>query len=165
MFPVDWPRSIVSLAEFLAARYLTQLVGKGLPVGRILSLVCGFDGRVVSEFSGVTAWLAALCKTSRSLIIERNALGVLLQGDVKEFSPREKGALIECVAKRAVETDDYYRLIVNGDARLDDLATPDMGSVFRGYLRDLVDDDAGLRATLLVLRSLEGPICSARTCI
>ena len=144
------------VAEFLAARYLAQLVGKGLPVGRILSLICGFDGRLVSEFSGVTAWLAALCKTSRSLIIERNALGVLLQGDVKEFSPREKGALIERVARRPWRRDDYYRLIVNGDARLDDLATPDMGSVFRGYLRDPVDDDAGLRATLLVLRSLQG---------
>ena len=144
------------VAEFLAAQYLAQLVRKGLPVRRVLSLVCGFDGRVVSEFSGLTAWLAALCKTSRFLIIERNPLGVLMQGDVKEFSPDEKSDLIECVATQPWQRDDYYRLIVSGNTQLEDLATPDMGSVFRTFLRDPVNDDAGLRAALLVLRSLQG---------
>lgn len=143
------------VAEFLAARYLARLAGNGLPVGRILSLVCGFDGRVVSEFSGVTAWLAALRKRSRLQIIERNPRGVLLQGDVKEFSPHEKDALIECVAKRPWRRDDYYRLIASGDARLGDLATPDMGNVFRKYLQEPVNDDVGLYATLLVVRSLQ----------
>ena len=143
------------VAEFLAARHLAQLVDKGLPVGRILSLVCGFDGRVVSEFSGVTAWLAALCKTSRMEIMDRDPLGTLMNGDVKEFSPDEKHALINCVAGRPWRRDDYYRLIANGDARLGDLATPDMDSVFRGYLQDPVDNDVGLRATLLVVRSLQ----------
>lgn len=144
------------VAEFLAARYLARLIGNGLPVRRILSLVSGFDGRVVSEFSGVTAWLATLCKTSRCQIIERNAMGVLLLGEVKEFASDEKGALIQCVAKRPWQRDDYYRLIVNGDGGLDDLATPDMESVFRGLLQDPVEDDVGLRAALLVLRSLQG---------
>lgn len=143
------------VAEFLAARYLARLIGNGLPVRRVLSLVSGFDGRVVSEFSGVTAWLATLCSTGRCQIIERNPLGVLLLGEVKEFASHEKGALIQCVAKRPWRQDDYHRLVVNGDAGLDDLATPDMESVFRGFLQD-PEDDVGLRAALLVLRSLQG---------
>ena len=143
------------VAEFLAARYLARLADNGLPVGRILSLVCGFDGHVVSEFSGMTAWLAALRKRSRVQIIEQNPLGVLLQGDVKDFSPDEKVALIDCVAKQPWRRDDYYRLIASGDARLGDLATPDMGSVFRRYLLDPVNDNVGLQATLLVVRSLQ----------
>ena len=143
------------VAEFLAARHLARLVDKGLPVGRILSLVCGFDGRVVSEFSGVTAWLAALCKTSRIEIMNRDPLGTLMNGDVKEFSPDEKHALIKCVAERPWRWDDYDRLVANGDARLGDLATLDMSSVCRDYLQDPVDNDAGLRATLLVVRSLQ----------
>ena len=143
------------VAEFLAARHLARLVDQGLPVGRILSLVCGFDGRVVAEFSGVTAWLAALCKTSRTEIMDRDPLGTLFNGDVKEFTQNEKHALINSVAGRPWRQDDYYRLIANGDARLGELATPDMGSVFRGYLQDPVDSDVGLRATLLVVRSLQ----------
>ncbi|MDE0123423.1 MAG: hypothetical protein OXN97_02490 [Bryobacterales bacterium] len=143
------------VAEFLAARHLARLVDKGLPVGRILSLVCGFDGRVVSEFSGVTACLAALCKTSRIEIMNRDPLGTLMNGDLKEFSPDEKHALINCVAGRPWRRDDYYRLIANGDFRLGDLATPDMDSVFRGYLQDPVDNDVGLRTTLLVVRPLQ----------
>lgn len=143
------------IAEFLAASYLARLVREGLPVGRILSLVCGFDGRVVSEFSGVTAWLAALSKTSRIEIMHRDPLGTLMNGDVKEFSPHEKHALINCVAGQPWRRDDYYRLIANGDARLGDLATPDMGHVFRAHLQDPVDNDVGLRATLLVARSLQ----------
>ena len=143
------------VAEFLAARHLARLVDKGLPVGRILSLVCGFDGRVVSEFSGVTAWLAALCKTSRMEIMNRDPLGTLMNGDVKDFSPDEKHALIKWVAERPWRWDDYDRLVANGDARLGDLATLDMGRVCRDYLQDPVDNDAGLRATLLVVRSLQ----------
>ena len=143
------------VAEFLAARYLAKLVGKGLPVGRILSLVCGYDGHVVSEFVGVTAWLAALCKKSRVQIMERNALGVLLQGDIKEFSPDEKGILIDYVAKQPWRRDDYYRLINNEDARIYDLATPDMSHVFRRYLQSPVNDDVAVRAALVVVKSLQ----------
>ena len=58
------------VAEFVASRYLAGLVHNGLPVGRILSFVNGYDGRVVSEFAGVTAWLAALCKKSRLAIAD-----------------------------------------------------------------------------------------------
>ena len=143
------------VAEFVAARYLARLVREGLPVRRLLSLVCGYDGLVVSEFSGVTAWLAALCKSSRFEIIDRDPLGTLLHGDVSEFSSEEKRALIQCIAKRNWRHDDYYRLIATGDTAVEDLATPDMSSVLRSYLRDPANDDESLRATLLVVRSLQ----------
>ena len=44
------------VAEFLAARYLADLIADGLPVRRALALMTGFDG---GEFRGLAAWLAA----------------------------------------------------------------------------------------------------------
>ncbi len=143
------------VAEFVAGRYLAALIRDGLSVGRVLSLACGYDGRVVSEFSGVTAWLAAQCKKSRSQIIDCDPLGTLLHGDVKGFSPQEKSALVQRVAQQLLGKDDYHRLISSRDANVEDLATPDMAGVFRRYLATPVTNDCDLRATLLVLRSLQ----------
>ncbi len=39
------------IAEFLAARYVSQLVEGGLPLERILALITGFDGDLVPSFS------------------------------------------------------------------------------------------------------------------
>ncbi len=144
------------IAEFLAARHLAHRVDEGLPVRRILSLVSGFDGKIVADFAGLTAWLAVLCKASRLEIIERNPLGVLFDGDIRGFSTVEKSTLIECVSATPWQWHDYDRIIANSDARLDDIATQDMVDVFRERLRSPVHDGASERAVLLITRSLGG---------
>ena len=78
------------VAEFLAARHLAARIADGLPARRVLSLVTGFDGGIVSEFRGLAAWLAAQSTQARAAIIERDPLGVVLYGDVEQFSPHEK---------------------------------------------------------------------------
>ena len=82
------------IAEFLGGRYLAGLIENGLPVGRILALMTGDDGGVVSELRGLSAWLATNSKTSRMEIIERDPIGTVLYGDVREFSVDEKRRLI-----------------------------------------------------------------------
>jgi len=82
------------VAEFLAGRYLAGLVEKGLPVGRILALITGDDGGVVSEIRGLSAWLASHSKTSRMEIIERDPIGTVLYGDVRALFIDEKRRLI-----------------------------------------------------------------------
>ena len=58
------------VAEFLAARYLAGLIdGDHLPAGRVLALMTGGDGGIVSELRGLSAWLAAHSKTSRTEIV------------------------------------------------------------------------------------------------
>ena len=81
------------VAEFLAARRLADLIAKGLPAGRALSLMTGFDGGIISEFRGLAAWLAAQSTEARAEIIERDPLGVVLYGDVQRFSRHEKRLL------------------------------------------------------------------------
>ena len=83
------------VAEFLAARYLAALVDNGLPVGRILALITGYDGVVVSELRGLSAWLAAHSKPSRAEVIARDPLGTVLYGDAQHFSPEEKRLLLD----------------------------------------------------------------------
>ena len=83
------------VAEFLGARHLAGMVENGLPVRRILALMTGDDGGVVSELRGLSAWLATHSKTSRMEIIERDSIGTVLYGDVKGFSPDEKHRLID----------------------------------------------------------------------
>jgi hypothetical protein len=46
-----------TLAEFLAAEELARLVTAGLPIDRVMALLCGFDGKPISSLRGLFAWL------------------------------------------------------------------------------------------------------------
>ena len=73
------------VAEFLAARYLADLIVDGLPVRRALALMTGFDGGILSELRGLSAWLATHSRSARIEIIERDPLGTVEYGDVGGF--------------------------------------------------------------------------------
>ena len=141
------------IAEFLAARHLAKLIDAGLPVRRVLALMTGGDGGVVSELRGLSAWLAVHSKTSRSEIVERDPLGTILYGDMRGFSPDEKRWALDCL-ERETERNPWSRNTIGLDPRLGSLATLDMGEIFRDRLRSPRRDDAGQRFTALVLGSL-----------
>ena len=83
------------IAEFLAAQHLAQLINDGLPSSRVLSLIIGEDGGVVSEFRGLSAWLAAYSSQARVSLIEIDPIGVGLYGDIRDFTPNEKHRLLK----------------------------------------------------------------------
>lgn len=145
------------VAEFLAAGYLGELIDGGLPAGRVLALMTGGDGGVVSELRGLSAWLAAHSKTSRAEIVVRDPLGTILYGDVQGFSSDEKRGVLSGL-ERLTERNPGFRETVGMDSRLGALAALDMGEVFRSHLRDGPRDDAGQRFLALLLLSLKhGP--------
>ena len=82
------------IAEYLAARYLANLVAGGLPAKRAISLMTGVDGAVVTELRGLSAWLAALSPGARRSLIDGDPIGVCLYGDIQEFTPKEKRELL-----------------------------------------------------------------------
>ena len=94
------------IAEFLGGRYLARLVAGGLPVGRVLALLTGFDGGIVSELRGLAAWWAAHDREARPDIIELDPLGVVLYGDVKRFSVAEKEAVLDGLQRIAEQESD-----------------------------------------------------------
>ena len=146
------------VAEFLGARHVAGLVtsetGRGLPVSRILALITGDDGIVVTPLRGLSAWLAALCPDARRDLVERDPIGVSLYGDVSGFSTDEKRALLA-----SLERQTSRQFQVSGMAALDPLAafaplvTPAIEPAFRDMLTDprLKERPAFARFVLRVL--------------
>ena len=142
------------VAEFLAARYLASLVENGLPVGRILALITGYDGVVVSELRGLSAWLAAHSKSSRAEVIPRDPLGIVLYGDAQHFSPEEKRLLLDGLER---QTAANPRLIttVQLDSRLGDLVSSDMENQVRQILTAPAREDSWQSFVVILLEALQ----------
>ena len=90
------------IAEFLSARHLAQIIERDLPARRVIALIVGEDGTVVTEMRGLSAWLAAHSKDARADLIERDPIGVGLYGDIREFSTDEKRALLKALNREGV---------------------------------------------------------------
>ncbi|MXY58729.1 MAG: hypothetical protein F4Y41_20490 [Gammaproteobacteria bacterium] len=91
------------LSEFLAARFLAARIDSGVPASRILALMTGEDGVVVTELRGLSAWLAAFDRSSRRSLIRTDPVGIALYGDIQGFRGDEKESLLRAFAKRADE--------------------------------------------------------------
>ena len=89
------------IAEFIGAKHLARVIGDGLPARRVISLLTGEDGVVVTTLRGLSAWLAALCEDARLELIRRDPIGVVSYGDVQGFSPGEKQNLLEELGREA----------------------------------------------------------------
>ena len=118
------------IAEFLGARHLARVIGEGLPARRVLALMTGEDGIVVTELRGLSAWLAAQCRNARADLIDRDPIGVGLYGDIREFSHDEKRALLEALSREGSRIGSVFPT----DTAFGALATPDMESLLKGLL-------------------------------
>ena len=125
------------VAEFLGARYLARLIrgrepGRGLPARRVLALMTGGDGFVVTQLRGLSAWLAAQCRDARRDLVERDPIGVCLYGDVSRFSTEEKRGLLESLE---LQTTRLF-LVSRMAAAFSPLVTPAMEPAFKDTLTD-----------------------------
>lgn len=129
------------VAEFLAARYLARRITEGLSARRVLALISGADGVVVTEMRGVSGWLAAQCRGGRNLFIERDPIGVALYGDIQGFSPGEKGTLLRALGRREV-LGPLWREVTWFElgATFGALASPDMAPAIDAILSDPARD-------------------------
>ena len=146
------------IAEFLGARHLAQLIDKGLPTQRILALITGADGGVVTEMRGLSAWLAAQCRTARMELIERDPIGVGLYGDLRGFSLDEKRALLNALRQ---ERERFGSLFSSRHwaAAFGQVATADMEPTLREILADPARDEQHQMLVVFILRILEqGPL-------
>ena len=120
------------IAEFLGARYLAEVIKNELPARRIIALIVGEDGTVVTEMRGLSAWLAAHCKDARASLIECDPIGVGLYGDIREFYTDEKRALLKALKREASRLDSVWSMTAAFGA----LATPDMESEIKERLSE-----------------------------
>ena len=94
------------IAEFLAGRHLAKCVEDRLPTSRAIALMTGFDGGVVAALRGVWAWFAAHCAVARAELIDRDPLGTVLFGDVKQFPTIDTKWLLDRLRLGSEELDD-----------------------------------------------------------
>ena len=128
------------IAEFLAARFLSNLIADGLPLSRTIALMTGHDGVVVTDLRGLCAWLAAKSHSSREDIIARDPLGPVLYGDAQGFSSDEKRLILNHLEETANENPWFVRAI-HIDSRLGDLVHEGMEEVFQDRTMDSRRDD------------------------
>ena len=145
------------IAEFLGAQHLAGLIAGGLPIQRVLALITGADGGVVTAMQGLAAWLAAQCPDARLALIERAPISVGLYGDIHQFSPKEKSDLLNALKHGGNRLGSVFRSRY-WTAAFRPLATPDMEPALREILTDPARDQQHQTLTLFVLCLLEeGP--------
>ena len=142
------------IAEFLAGRHLARLIDDErlpLPVLRVLALVTGEDGIVVTEQRGLSAWLAAQCCKARNHIIERDLVGTALYGDIREFSAAEKRKLLVTLHREVSRLDSAF----GAAAAFGPLASPETETEIREILTEPRRDVAHQQFVAFVLCVLE----------
>ena len=118
------------IAEFLGGRHLAKAINGELPATRVLALITGGDGMVVTELRGLSAWLAAQSRDARRHLIERDPAGVGLYGDISGFSADEKRKLIKALHQEAADLSSSPTTAM----AFGSLATPDIASAIRDEL-------------------------------
>jgi len=122
-----------SVAEYLGARYISERIDQGLPCSRILALICGEDGGIIPDLRGIAAWLAAHNRSARATLVERDALGVVLYGDVRSFPVEDKRRVLDELHAEA-ERYPWFRSDDWTDSPFGALGSKDMESDFLATL-------------------------------
>ncbi len=143
-----------TVAEYLAAQYLAKRINEGLPSRRVLALMLGEDGGIVPELRGLHAWLAATATGRlREELIDRDPLGVILNGDVRNFTRSEKRHVLDALSSEA-KRYTYFRSQNWVSQPFGALATANMEEDFRGLLRSADRSPAHLALVDCVLDAL-----------
>lgn len=143
-----------SIAEYLSARYLAELIDEqGLPIGRIIALLAGEDGGIVADLRGLAAWLAVHCHNNRAELIERDPLGIVMYGDVRSFPIEDKHRVLAALRNEA-EHNAHFRSEDWSDAPFGALATPNMVPLFQGMLTSTSRSGADLAVLDCILDAL-----------
>jgi len=88
-----------TIAEFLAAEDLSTRINNGLSINRVLSLICGNDGKPISSLRGLFAWLMCNLGPSAEDYIERDPYGITTYGDVGVLLPQAQCAILSGLQK------------------------------------------------------------------
>lgn len=136
------------IAEFLGGRYLAKRIDDGVPLSRITALMTGGDGTVVTPLRGLSAWVAAHSPAARLDLIDRDAIGVGLYGDIGSFSLDEKRNLLHALKRSPLADRSYH----DAAKALGPLAAPGIEDALRDFLNDPNRDDDAQQFTYFVLR-------------
>jgi len=142
-----------TIAEFLAGKWLSEKVRRGLPIRRVQGLI-GMEGHPMPELRGLHAWLAVLLPEHTSTLVKYDPYGVLLYADVTSLSASDRQALLDSLEILSAK-DPWFRASDWSDGPLGALSGPDMVDSFR---RILSNPESSFHLKSLVLDAIRnGP--------
>ena len=122
-----------TVAEFLAAKWLSGRVREGLPIRRVQNLI-GIEGHPAPELRGLHAWLAILLPEHAPVLMSHDPYGVLVYGDAASLSVAHRQTLFTAI-EDVSKNDPWFRT-GRSDSSLGALSGPDMAGSFRRILSD-----------------------------
>jgi predicted NACHT family NTPase len=136
-------------AEYLAAKWLSDRVREGLPLGRVMALM-GVDGVPAPELRGLHAWLAVHLSEHVEQLIDADPYGVLTYGDAASLSKTACAYLLKALAWLS-QKNPWFRSGAWQSPSIGALAREDMEEEFRTILNS---PDAGFGIRSLVVDAL-----------
>lgn len=98
------------IAEYLASRHLAHLIqSRRLPCLRVLALVSGPNGNVVTQLRGLSAWLGVHSPIARPHLISRDPIGLALYGDINAYTAQERLNLFHMLVQQPRQLEPTYR--------------------------------------------------------
>ncbi|MGD0819942.1 MAG: hypothetical protein ABSA71_04275 [Desulfomonilia bacterium] len=122
-----------TIAEFLAAEDLSRRIQSGLPIDRVMALICGVDGRPVSSLRGLFAWMMCKLGPLAEDYVELDPYGVATYGDASVLPPSAQCAIWTGLRRLR---DPWF--LTNDDDRgtFRDLANLNTAKIIRELLQD-----------------------------
>ena len=118
------------IAEFLGAKHLSRLVEDGLSPRRVLALMAGGDGVVVTALRGLSAWLATHSEPIRAGLISKSPVDLVIYGDLGTFSGDDRRRVLEALLAQPVSLSRA----LSSSTRFSPLVTSETESQIRGVL-------------------------------
>lgn len=144
-----------AIAEFLAGRFLAGEVGKGLPVGRIHSLMAGYDGVTLPQFRAVAAWIATHSPACRRELVSADPIGTMLDGDVAAFPVDDRIHVLESINTKSKDNPWFILNVQSTDPRFGSLASADMAEYYARNLSSPSRTDSHQVHTYFLLNVLK----------
>ena len=144
-----------AIAEFLAGRFLAGEVGKGLPVGRIHSLMAGYDGVTLPQFRAVAAWIATHSPACRRELVAADPIGTMLDGDVAAFPVDDRIHVLESINTKSKDNPWFILNVQSTDPRFGSLASADMAKYYARNLSSPSRTDSHQVHTYFLLNVLK----------
>lgn len=122
-----------TIAEFLAAEDLSKRIGNGLPINRVMALICGVDASPVSSLRGLFAWMMCNIGDLAEDYVKLDPYGVVTYGDASVLPPSA-----QCAIWRGLwELRDPW-FLTNDDDRgtFRDLANLNTREIIKNILQD-----------------------------